>query len=190
MIVADSGVDLAAPLLFLFNGGEETVLTAAHGFMAASKWARSVGAFVNLESTGPAGPDVLFQHTGALASLVLMVRLHARTYMCRHAHALTAAALMLQLPSILNSQLKDTAMQPSGCMHANMNLHVMEELRVTDVGCNAAGSWTLEAYARGAKHPHGSVFAQVGLRNMPHLQACQLSLKEACSEAWVLQRAA
>ncbi len=35
------------------------------GFMAGSKWAAELGAFINLESTGPAGPDVLFQHTGA-----------------------------------------------------------------------------------------------------------------------------
>lgn len=34
------------------------------GFMAGSKWAGALGAFINLESTGPAGPDVLFQHTG------------------------------------------------------------------------------------------------------------------------------
>ncbi len=33
--------------------------------MAGSKWAAELGAFINLESTGPAGPDVLFQHTGA-----------------------------------------------------------------------------------------------------------------------------
>ena len=33
--------------------------------MAGSKWAAELGAFINLESTGPAGPDVLCQHTGA-----------------------------------------------------------------------------------------------------------------------------
>lgn len=73
MIVSDPGLELSAPLLFLFNGGEETVLTAAHGFMAASKWAPRVGAFINLESTGPAGPDVLFQHTGAHVKLWLCI---------------------------------------------------------------------------------------------------------------------
>lgn len=26
----------------------------------------------------------------------------------------------------------------------------------------SAGAWTLEAYGKGAKYPHGSVFAQVG----------------------------
>ena len=63
-LVADPTSQLAAPLVFLFNGGEEPILLAAHGFMASSKWAPQVGAFINLESTGPAGPAYLFQHTG------------------------------------------------------------------------------------------------------------------------------
>jgi len=33
----------------------------AHGFRAQSRWARKVGAFINLESTGPGGPDYVFQ---------------------------------------------------------------------------------------------------------------------------------
>ena len=37
---------------------------AAHGFTSSSKWAPRVGAFINLESTGPGGPDVVFQHAG------------------------------------------------------------------------------------------------------------------------------
>ena len=36
---------------------------------------------------------------------------------------------------------------------------------------SSTGSWTLEAYARGAKHPHGSVFAQVRLWVMPECSA-------------------
>lgn len=64
VIVMSPEVQLATPLMLLLNGGEETILTAAHGFMNTSKWAPRVGAFINLESTGPGGPDVLFQHTG------------------------------------------------------------------------------------------------------------------------------
>ena len=33
----------------------------AHGFRGQSRWARRVGAFINLESTGPGGPDFVFQ---------------------------------------------------------------------------------------------------------------------------------
>ena len=38
-------------------------MQASHGFATSSKWADSIGAFINLESTGNGGPDVLFQHT-------------------------------------------------------------------------------------------------------------------------------
>eukprot|EP00884_Botryococcus_braunii_P019870 jgi/Botrbrau1/6567/Bobra.40_2s0031.1 len=56
---------LAAPLLILLNGGEETLLQAAHGYMSSGTWATEIGAFINLESTGADGPDLLFQHAGA-----------------------------------------------------------------------------------------------------------------------------
>ena len=64
-LISDHETQLKAPVLFLFNGGEESLLLAAHGFMATSKWATKLGAFINLESTGPGGPAYLFQHTGA-----------------------------------------------------------------------------------------------------------------------------
>lgn len=51
VIASNPGDYLAAPLLFLFNGGEETFSQAAHGFMAHNK--RPPGAFTNLESTNP-----------------------------------------------------------------------------------------------------------------------------------------
>lgn len=63
-LIANPDTILDAPLVFLFNGGEEALLLAAHGFMKHSKWASKLGAFINLESTGPGGPAYLFQHTG------------------------------------------------------------------------------------------------------------------------------
>lgn len=62
-ILMNSSIPLYSPLVFLFNGGEETLMQAAHGFMATSAFASQVGAFINIESTGPWGPDVIFQHT-------------------------------------------------------------------------------------------------------------------------------
>lgn len=64
-LLADPTTQLKAPVLFLFNGGEESLLLASHGFMSQSKWVDKLGAFINLESTGPGGPAYLFQHTGA-----------------------------------------------------------------------------------------------------------------------------
>lgn len=48
----------------------------AHGFRAQSRWAPRVGAFINLESTGPGGPDFVFQArpgTHALLRLTLLL---------------------------------------------------------------------------------------------------------------------
>ena len=54
-----------APVLFLFNGGEETLMQAAHGFVSSGhRWVDDIRAFINLEATGSGGPDTLFQHTG------------------------------------------------------------------------------------------------------------------------------
>jgi len=51
-------------LTLLLNGGEETLMQAAHGFMRGSKYAKDVTSFINIESTGPWGPDMLFQYGG------------------------------------------------------------------------------------------------------------------------------
>ncbi|GAQ80363.1 Zn-dependent peptidase [Klebsormidium nitens] len=53
-----------APLIFLFNGAEETFSMGAHGFLSGHKWSDSIGAVINIESTGPGGPDLLFQAAG------------------------------------------------------------------------------------------------------------------------------
>lgn len=42
MAIASRDMQLPVPLMLLLNGGEETVLTAAHGFMQSSKWADRV----------------------------------------------------------------------------------------------------------------------------------------------------
>ena len=42
MAIASTELQLPVPLMLLLNGGEETVLTAAHGFMQHSSWAKQV----------------------------------------------------------------------------------------------------------------------------------------------------
>jgi hypothetical protein len=66
----------AGPILFVFNGGEEPLCQAAHGFvrqrplpselaLASTGAPPDLGAFINLESIGPGGVPTVFQHSGA-----------------------------------------------------------------------------------------------------------------------------
>ncbi|KAF4678183.1 Endoplasmic reticulum metallopeptidase 1 [Perkinsus chesapeaki] len=56
-LMSDSEIDL----IVNFNGAEETLMHAAHGFAKSSKWARDVCAIVNLECNGGHGRELLFQ---------------------------------------------------------------------------------------------------------------------------------
>lgn len=54
--------ELKAPVVLLFNGGEEFGMHAAHGFISQHNWAKDIKTIINLESCGGGqGRPMLFQ---------------------------------------------------------------------------------------------------------------------------------
>uniref|UniRef100_A0A2S2PTI4 FXNA-like protease n=1 Tax=Schizaphis graminum TaxID=13262 RepID=A0A2S2PTI4_SCHGA len=67
---------LRRPIIFLFNGGEEIMLQASHGFVTQHPWSKNAKYIINLDSCGAGGREILFQTTKSDSYLV---DLYART---------------------------------------------------------------------------------------------------------------
>ncbi|KAH8372469.1 hypothetical protein KR093_011684, partial [Drosophila rubida] len=60
-VIATTRQTIEHPLVFLFNGAEEGMLQASHGFITQHKWAPYCKAVLNLDAGGSGGRDILFQ---------------------------------------------------------------------------------------------------------------------------------
>lgn len=54
---------LKRPVIFLFNGGEEIILQASHGFVTQHPWSKEAKYVINLDSCGAGGREIMFQTT-------------------------------------------------------------------------------------------------------------------------------
>lgn len=90
-VLASSYIRHQHAIVFLFNGAEETGLQGSTAFVQHHEWARNTRAFINLDSSGSGGRDMLFQVTPGSGWL-----LRAYAHSVPHAQANSAVQELFQ----------------------------------------------------------------------------------------------
>ena len=138
LLVADPSIKLVAPIVFVFNGGEETFSQAAHGFMQVCSAAPSVMPC-----------SLLHCERKTLDEVVLLAH---RNMTVHWAHSSTW--------SPRGQEARTTCSSRQVHCHRGARVQVACHLLSHLTTCLSAGGWPAAAYARSAKHPRGAVIGQ------------------------------
>jgi hypothetical protein len=164
--VANPAHALSTPVVFLFNGGEETLSQAANGFFTSSRSAR--------RTTAPPQLEMPMRFTGrpawlgrrvCLASPILAGRVLARPHTAAVAFLATPSPRPTSTPLLLPSLPPPPAFLLSSPRSYARGLGAFINLESTGpwgpaVVFQHTGDWSLAAFARAAPRPRGTTMAQ------------------------------